>query len=247
MKVSFRTDRGRLRDHNEDNGAVFVKDDVVLALVADGMGGHLAGEQASALALQTIETAWTQFDSKNGEQDAVWLEETVRHANKTIFEYGSTHAECKGMGTTLVAALCRKTYFTIAHVGDGRGYLFTEGSDIVQVTEDHSLVNELVKAGQLSSEDARYHPRKNVVTRALGTDLSTQVDIRKINWGPSNILLLCSDGLSDLVDDATFTRILSSNDTLDNKAESLINRANEEGGVDNISVTLVLHDGGEHK
>ena len=247
MKVSFKTDQGRRRDHNEDNGAVFVKGDVVLAIVADGMGGHLAGEQASALALQTIEHAWTQFDPEEAEQDAAWLEATIKLANKTIYEYGGTHEECKGMGTTLVSALCRNDFFTIAHVGDSRGYLFKEGSDIVQVTEDHSLVYELVKAGQLSSEDARYHPRKNVVTRALGTDLSTQVDIRKVPWGSSQILLLCSDGLSDLVDDSTFTQILSLDDTLDNKAETLINRANEEGGVDNISVTLVLHDGGEQK
>jgi PPM family protein phosphatase len=244
MKVSFKTDQGRRREHNEDNGAILTKDDVVLALVADGMGGHLAGEQASALAIQTIETAWKQFDPEKADQDAQWLEETVVLANKIIFEYGSTHPECKGMGTTLVAALCRNEYFTIANVGDSRGYLFKNGSEIVQVTEDHSLVNELVKAGQLSSEDARYHPRKNVVTRALGTDITTQADIRRVSWVPSQILLLCSDGLSDLVDEATFNLILSSDDTLDNKAETLINRANEEGGVDNISVTLVLHDGG---
>ncbi len=245
MNVYFKTDQGKLRDHNEDNGGVYLKEDVVLAIIADGMGGHLAGEEASRLAVKCLEQAWSHYEPGADElEDEKWLEEVVREANLSIFEHANSHPECKGMGTTLVAALCRPNRLTIANVGDSRGYLFN-GEELRQITEDHSLVNELVKAGQLSEEDAAYHPRKNVLLRALGTDQETKIDVFQIEWSESDGLLLCSDGLSNLVNKQEMIKILESAKPLSEKAEDLIGHANEAGGNDNISVTLVLNNGGE--
>lgn len=242
MEVLFKTDCGKLRDHNEDNGGAFVKGDAVLALIADGMGGHLAGEEASALAVQSMQESWEQYEP--GGVDEKWLEEAVNKANRTIFNHAAANPECKGMGTTLVAAVCHPTHVTIANVGDSRGYLLSNNV-IQQVTEDHSLVNELVKAGQLSEEDAAYHPRKNVLIRALGTDQKTKIDLFKVQWSESNCLLLCSDGLSNLVTNETMKQVLLSDKTIHEKASELIQYANDAGGNDNISVTLVLNNGGE--
>lgn len=244
MKVIFKTDRGKLRDHNEDNGDVLIKEERVLAVVADGMGGAKAGEEASALAVQTIQKAWEEYEPSTSEAEERWLEETVLQANRTIFEFAQAHPECKGMGTTIVAALCHPNYFIIANVGDSRGYLVGEGA-ITQITEDHSLVNELVKAGQLSEEDAVHHPRKNVLMRAVGTDLKTQVDLYRQDWQPYHSLLLCSDGLSNLVTSDDMLSIINSEISFEDKADELIRRAIEAGGNDNITVTLVLNDGGE--
>lgn len=242
MKGIFKTDRGKLRDHNEDNGAVFIKSEAVLALVADGMGGHKAGEEASLLAVQAIEKAWQGFDPDIKNEDENWLQETVHLANQAIYNYAEEHPDCKGMGTTLVVALCRPEAFTIANVGDSRGYLIKDQETIEQITEDHSLVNELVKAGQLSAEDAAHHPRKNVLMRALGTDRETEVDIYHQEWALGQILLLCSDGLSNLVETAEMLSISTSEQTVEEKAEALIHLANAAGGNDNISVTLVIND-----
>lgn len=242
MEVFFKTDCGKLRDHNEDNGGAFVKGEAVLALIADGMGGHLAGEEASSLAVQSLQVAWEHYDSTG--KDEKWLEEAVHQANQTIFNYSATHPECKGMGTTLVAAVCHPTHITIANVGDSRCYLLSN-DEIRQVTEDHSLVNELVKAGQLSEEDAAYHPRKNVLIRALGTDPKTKVDVFSLDWSQSDSLLLCSDGLSNLVTNETLKKVLKSNTSIHEKASELIRYANDSGGHDNISVSLVLNNGGD--
>lgn len=245
MKAIFRTDPGKVRDHNEDNGAVFIHEKAVLAVVADGMGGHQAGEEASALAVKAIEEAWKTYDLDVPDQDSQWLEETAHLANHTIFNYADDHPECKGMGTTLVMALCRPSSFTIANVGDSRGYLIKDPTSIQQITEDHSLVNELVKAGQLSEEDADHHPRKNVLIRAVGTDRETQVDIIKGEWTGNQMLLLCSDGLSNLVSKSDLLAIMTSDQSLETKVQTLINAANVAGGHDNISAALVVNEEGE--
>ncbi|WEG11628.1 Stp1/IreP family PP2C-type Ser/Thr phosphatase [Pullulanibacillus sp. KACC 23026] len=245
MNVIFQTDPGRVRDHNEDNGTVLVKEQAVLAVIADGMGGHLAGEEASALAVETIKEAWESYDPGDPTEDPRWLEETAMKANQVIYNHAESHSECKGMGTTLVMAICRTDCLTIAHVGDSRGYLVIDHETIKQITDDHSLVNQLVKAGQLSEEDADHHPRKNVLIRALGTDIHTEADVRRIEWQAHHCLLLCSDGLSDFVDKSTLLSIISSNHSIEQKATELIECANNAGGYDNISVLLVMNEDGE--
>lgn len=247
MNAIFQTDQGKIREHNEDNGAVFIKDKGVLAVVADGMGGHLAGEEASARAVATIEEAWEAYDLSDSSKDAGWLEETALQANLTIFNYAESHPECKGMGTTLVMALCRPETLTVAHVGDSRCYLISDQETIEQITEDHSLVNELVKSGQLSEEDADFHPRKNVLLRALGTDRETKVDVKQMEWSTHQSILLCSDGLTNMVSKSELLEIMTSSNPLEEKAQCLIEFANEAGGHDNISVSLVVNEEGEQQ
>lgn len=245
MKSVFRTDCGKIREHNEDNGGVFTKEGYVLAVVADGMGGEQAGEVASALALESLTGDWETTDI-SGDEAAVadWLKKSVKRANKYIYNYAKAHAECRGMGTTIVAALCEKDRVTIANVGDSRCYILREGGAFMQVTEDHSLVNQLMKSGQLSEEDADRHPMKHMLTRALGTEEDTAIDVTTISWSSGDCLILCSDGLSNMVPPQAIVEVLSWEGTLEEKAERLIALANEAGGLDNITITIVENDDG---
>ncbi|MDP4162048.1 MAG: protein phosphatase, partial [Bacillota bacterium] len=145
---------------------------------------------------------------------------------------------CDGMGTTIVAAICTDGFATIANIGDSRGYLMNE-MGFKQLTEDHSLVNELVRSGQISREDAEHHPRKNVLLRALGTEQSVEMDIRTVMFESGDICLLCSDGLSNKVNETEMNQILADDQTLEQKALSFISLANENGGEDNITLAIV--------
>jgi len=244
MKSVFKTDCGQIREHNEDNGSVLEKDDVVLAIVVDGMGGHNAGDVASALALATVTSRWSEFPGLSETDKAIeWLKQTIDKANHTIFHEASENEAYKGMGTTLVAALCNEAQVIVANVGDSRGYLLKDHGNLEQITEDHSLVNELVKAGQLSKEDAAYHPNKNVITKAVGTEPQTECDIQQFGWSKGDLLLLCSDGLTDMVKKDTMEHILKGTSSLEEMADQLIKEANDAGGDDNITLTIVEHDG----
>ncbi|MFK9092377.1 Stp1/IreP family PP2C-type Ser/Thr phosphatase [Bacillus salipaludis] len=240
MKAVFQTDRGKVRLHNEDAGGILINQDGNrLAIVADGMGGHRAGDVASEMTLTQLKNEWeasggvlTAGDAEN------WLKDQITKVNSLVLEHATTHTECDGMGTTIVAAITTDRFATIANIGDSRGYLLNE-SGFKQITEDHSLVNELVRTGQISKEDAEHHPRKNVLLRALGTEKTVEMDIKTIIFEEGDVLLLCSDGLSNKVNETEMMEILLSENNLDQKAGSLISLANEYGGEDNITLAII--------
>lgn len=244
MQYAFKTDTGKVRQHNEDSGEVFTKGEHFLALIADGMGGHKAGDVASAMTINYFKEAW-----ENTSEEAIetpvhaedWLLKTVREANLEIHQYAQKHVDCNGMGTTLVGALCTPSNITILHIGDSRVYYFSENK-LSQKTVDHTLVNELVRSGQLSEREAENHPRKNVILRALGTDDVIEVDIQTISWSEGDLVLLCSDGLSNKVTREEMENIMNDDSlSLENKADRLVNLANEAGGEDNITIGLVRY------
>lgn len=246
METAFKTDCGKIREHNEDSGGLFYsKTGQLLALVADGMGGHRAGDVASALALDFIKGHWEKTAEAISHAEAEhWLQETIKQANKHLLSYAGEHPECRGMGTTIVATLCMSEFAAIAHVGDSRCYLLEE-SGLTQVTKDHSLVNELVRQGEISEEEAAVHPRKHVLLQALGTEETVESETKMIEWRSGNIVLLCSDGLTNNVSDEQLKDTLSSGLTLQEKADSLIEQANAAGGDDNITLVLVQADSQE--
>jgi PPM family protein phosphatase len=240
MNAVFMTDRGKVRQHNEDNGGIFMNPDGQrLAIVADGMGGHRAGDVASDMTVKHLKALWEPSSKIHTAEEAEkWLEQAVVGVNKQLFQHSLNHTECEGMGTTVVAAICTDIFATIVNIGDSRCYLLNE-SGFKQLTEDHSLVNELVRSGQISKEDAEHHPRKNVLLRALGTEESVEMDLKTITFEEGDALLLCSDGLSNKVSQDEMESILSNDLSLEEKAAEYISRANQYGGEDNITLAIV--------
>jgi len=240
MKAVFMTDRGKVRLHNEDAGGVFVNQDGDrLAIVADGMGGHRAGDVASEMTITQLKSEWEASKGiSTAEEAEQWLKEKITIVNQILFDHATNHPECDGMGTTIVAAIATDRFATLANIGDSRGYIYNE-SGFKQVTEDHSLVNELVRSGQISKEDAEHHPRKNVLLRALGTEKMVEMDTKTIMFEEGDIILLCSDGLSNKVSEKEMMTILLNEDHLEQKADSLISLANNYGGEDNITLAIV--------
>ncbi|MDC3423624.1 Stp1/IreP family PP2C-type Ser/Thr phosphatase [Aquibacillus sp. 3ASR75-11] len=243
MQAYFLTDTGLVRNHNEDAGGVFRnKGDQLLAVIADGMGGHNAGDVASEIATTTIQEKWEKTDFFTTPDEAeTWLMETVIEINTSIYQYAQTNEAYQGMGTTIVAAICLDDFVSVANIGDSRCYLSNE-QGFKQLTEDHSLVNELFRSGQISKEDAEHHPRKNVLLKALGTEPSIQPDISSIGWEESNTLLLCSDGLSNKFNEPELAETITQFDQLEEIGKQLISVAKGRGGEDNISIALVTYD-----
>ena len=248
-KSAALTHPGMKRELNEDSYVILENEGVFV--VADGMGGHNAGEVASKIAVDTISEF---FHSSEEDDDITWpykldpalaldankLMVGIKFANKRIFKQSSEVAECSGMGTTVVSIIAQdeSNELYIAHVGDSRCYCFYEG-ELVQVSEDHSLVNEYIKAGQITKEQAKNFPHKNVIMRALGMKDNVLVDIQKRTARVGEIYLLCSDGLSDMVSDNDMSAVLNSGITLPEMTRQLVDTANANGGKDNITVILV--------
>ena len=243
MKAVFKTDRGRVRPHNEDNGGVFeAGNNLLLAVVADGMGGHRAGDVASEMAVKQLQELWEQTSIDSHPEEAEkWLIAAIQRVNHHLFVHASQHEECQGMGTTMVAAVCSDSFATVANIGDSRCYIFNE-LGFSQFTEDHTLVNELVRSGHITKQDAEHHPRKNVILRALGTEEHVLVDVKTITFEQGDCLLLCSDGLSNKVSDLELKQTLETEKRLEEKAKQLIDLANENGGEDNITIVIVKND-----
>jgi PPM family protein phosphatase len=241
-ETALRTDTGRQRRDNEDNA--FARAPVFV--VADGMGGAQAGEVASKIATETFEQGLP--DSGSPEER---LAERVREANHQIHELSRSDRERAGMGTTLTAAYVDDTSVAIAHVGDSRAYLFRDGT-LERLTQDHSLVEELVRQGKLTPEQAAGHPQRSIITRALGPEANVEVDTWTYPVRAGDILLLCSDGLTTMISEPRVAEILSEAGSLDGAADALIDAANEAGGRDNITVVLfrlreVGEDGQTHQ
>ncbi len=242
MKAVYKTDRGKIRQHNEDNGGIFMNPSSQrLAIVADGMGGHRAGDVASEMALQHLQTLWEETGKiQTADEAEEWLKVNVEKTNWLLFEHAKTNSACEGMGTTVVAVICTDRFVSIVNVGDSRCYILNENG-FQQLTDDHSLVNELVRSGQISKEDALHHPMKNVVLRALGTEETVNMDIRTIIFEEEDQLLLCSDGLSNKVSEMEMSEILKSERNLEVKANELVELANKHGGEDNITLIIVQY------
>lgn len=230
------TDRGKMREHNEDAFKVAEKGEFFI--VADGMGGHRAGEVASQMACDLIATA---LDHTTGSPAPQRLESALTFANERLFDHQLHHEQCRGMGTTLTALLIEEATGYIAQVGDSRAYLYRAG-DLSQITRDHSLVAELVRSGELGAEEAFDHPQKNVLTKALGTDPQIKIDLFELELQDGDLILLCTDGLTNMIEDLALAGLLSAG-IGDNLCEELIRRANQSGGRDNITVVLVKVEG----
>ncbi|HJU36229.1 MAG TPA: Stp1/IreP family PP2C-type Ser/Thr phosphatase [Gaiellaceae bacterium] len=220
------SDTGRKRRRNEDNYVVAPP----LFAVADGMGGAQAGEVASQLAASALEGV--DSDSLDGTER---IDALIQEANRRIYDRASTDPTASGMGTTMTVALVEGMTVALGHVGDSRAYL-VRGEQMEQLTEDHSLVNELVKSGKLSEEEAHAHPQRSVITRAVGTDPDVDVDGFTIEAEEGDVFLICSDGLSDMVEDEEILELVHRNrDDLDKAVKALVQAANRGGGEDNIT------------
>jgi PPM family protein phosphatase len=235
------SDVGRVREQNEDS----LYKGATLFAVADGMGGHQAGEIASGMALQPVEELDGQhFADAGAAQQA--LVEAITEANRSVVEEATANPERRGMGTTLTAVMVRDGRLHVAHVGDSRAYLLRDGERISQLTTDHTLVEQLIQEGRLSRDEASTHPQRSVITRAIGVDRSVQVDsLPPLELQPGDQVLLCSDGLTGPVEDAEIADILADIDDGDAACRALIDAANDSGGPDNITVVLLRVSGGK--
>lgn len=235
MAATLRTDIGRLRRQNED-AAWFDESRAVFA-VADGMGGHLAGEVASRMAIEAVQ----RMAQENACPGIAALREAVASAHETILAHAQDHIECAGMGTTLSVLWLGVNYAYIAHVGDSRIYRLREGI-LTQITQDHSLVEELVRAGLITREQARTHPRRNIITRALGTHGENEPDLLVTDVRDGDLFLLCTDGLTGMVTDGDIERVLREND-METAADRLLALALDAGGRDNVTLILCAREG----
>lgn len=235
MAATLRTDIGKLRKQNED-AAWFDEARAVFA-VADGMGGHLAGEVASRMAIEAVQ----QMARENERPGIAALREAVACAHETILAHAQDHIECAGMGTTLSVLWLGENYAYIAHVGDSRIYRLREGS-LTQITQDHSLVEELVRAGLITREQARTHPRRNIITRALGTHGENEPDLLVTDVQDGDVFLLCTDGLTGMVPDDEIERTLR-DCGIEAAADRLLALALDAGGRDNVTLILCARKG----
>ncbi|HVR40021.1 MAG TPA: Stp1/IreP family PP2C-type Ser/Thr phosphatase, partial [Thermoanaerobaculia bacterium] len=242
VKAHGLTHVGRQRQHNED--AFLVEDEAKLFLVADGMGGHAAGEIASRIAVDSI----SEFILHTKEDDGTWphaydehfkrstnrLMAAVRVANSRVLEAMRKDVRLRGMGTTVVACLAEEDTMSIAHVGDSRAYLIRDG-EISRITNDHSWVFEQVQAGMLTEQEAEKHPLRNVITRALGGALQVTPDASEVEIREGDVFLLCSDGLTGMVPEDEILKVVTESDgDLKRACQALIEAANEHGGLDNV-------------
>jgi serine/threonine protein phosphatase PrpC len=241
------TDVGRKRKHNEDAYALDLSEG--LFIVADGMGGHAAGEVAAKI---TVETIGEFIAATRQKEEATWpfkynhalhfnsnrLAIAIEKANERVMAAVAAQPWLKGMGTTVVAGLLNEEILSLAHVGDSRAYLYREGA-LTRLTDDHSWVHEQVAAGILTEEEAKSHPLKNVVTRALGGGPSVSPDLRELSFSPRDLFLFCSDGLTTMLGDEEIRDAAADEEEPQSLCRSLVDIANEKGGVDNITVVVV--------
>jgi PPM family protein phosphatase len=248
-EFSIRTDPGLARENNEDS--VTVDEPTRLAILADGMGGYNAGEIASGMATTFIKSELGRWLSQagrhaNAREVRRAMEICVDNANRSIFNAANSNPQYSGMGTTLVVGVFQDGRLMLGHIGDSRCYRL-RGSEIAQVTKDHSLLQEQMDAGLITPEQAAVSTNKNLVTRALGVEDAVLLEVNEHRVEPGDIYLMCSDGLSDMIDDAAIGRILQGDGSLEDKAVRLVDAANANGGRDNISVLLAQADTGAKK
>jgi protein phosphatase len=244
MQSFYLTDAGRVRSHNEDSVTILKNaSDEYLLIVADGMGGHRKGEVASSMALSQLGKRFTEISTIGTKLDAVnWLNDNVNEINKSIIDYATENVDSTGMGTTLVVALLTKEYLIFGNIGDSSGYALKNGK-LHKVTKDHTLVNLLVEAGDLTEEEAKFHPKKNVLMKALGAAEKCEMDIFDVDLDSEGILL-CSDGLTNMLTSEQIEKVLIDDELeAEEKVEKLIRKCNARGGNDNISIAYLKRFG----
>lgn len=244
MEYSYITDPGKVRDHNEDSVIITQNyGSEYLLAVADGMGGHRAGEVASSIAITHIASRFKEMGSIGNKEDAInWIKDTVSEANMKIYKYTEEHPESEGMGTTLVVAILTNEFLLFGNIGDSSGFVIKK-EKLYKVTTDHTLVNLLVKSGELTEEEAEHHPRKNVLMKALGATSTVEMDVIAIEDEVEGILL-CSDGLTNMLNNEQIERVLLGELTIDEKLQKLVQKSNNRGGNDNISVAYLKKEVG---
>ena len=244
MEYCYLTDPGKVRDHNEDSVTIVknINDEILMA-VADGMGGHRGGEIASSIAINIIARRFSEIPEIGDKESAIsWIQNIVGEANKAIYKYTADHPESEGMGTTVVLAILAKNFLLFGNIGDSSGYVI-KNKKLHKITTDHTLVNLLVKSGELTLEEAKDHPRKNVLMRALGATQDVEMDVFDITDEVEGILL-CSDGLTNMLTDEQITKVLNEDHTGEEKLQKLVIKSNNRGGTDNISIAY-LNKGGK--
>ncbi len=243
MRVGVYTDKGKVRQVNEDSYYIpgDMDNDIRLFVVADGMGGHNAGDIASKVAIEVVTRyILRNFGDCDKDKDNLLslLKDGIVLANQSIYEKSLTDPQVKGMGTTLIVVLIYSGRLYIAHVGDSRVYVLRKNS-IYQVTRDHSFVEELVESGQITREQAASHPQKNIITRALGSEELVDIDVSVRRFFRNDTILLCTDGLTNMVSDEEIRQKAQSIESCQQLAEELVYMANEAGGIDNITAVVV--------
>lgn len=241
MQYVLESDTGKKRKINEDRVAVLKRPGgLLLALVADGMGGHNAGDVASQMTVDTLGKLFLEESAESFltvDQKKSWLSLNVQSVNRLVYDYSERNPDCKGMGTTLIAALIESGECVMCHIGDSRAYV-VNGS-IEQLTRDHSYVNVLVDSGEISEEEAEDHPKKNWIVKALGTDPIIDGEILHFSTENISYMLICSDGLSNKITKEELSSIILSANPLSQKGAEMVKMANDMGGEDNISFVLL--------
>lgn len=239
MIVSGKTHQGMVRKNNQDSFFTLLHEehDSALLIVCDGMGGAKAGNIASTIAVQTFSDKVEELFAGTGRPSVRALRLAVDRANEAVFQESISDPDLEGMGTTLVAAIIQGRHATLINIGDSRAYRI-RGDDITQLTLDHSYVQELYRKGKLTAEEARHHPNRNLITRAVGVDEFVEADIFEGELAPTDLLLLCSDGLTSMLEDAEIVSLVNASRSLDEAVEHLIAAACDNGGTDNITVIL---------
>lgn len=237
---SYLTDIGQQREANEDS--VLARDDLGLYIVADGMGGHSCGDVASQTTIEVITTMMESLNAKGDLKKKAGSSffESVKLANRAVWEISKNSVQCRGMGTTIAGIVLegKDKRFTTCHVGDSRIYRI-RGKKINQLVRDHSLVEEELKAGIITADEARTSSKKNIITKALGLTEEVVIEVNEFDYKENDKILLCSDGLSDLVDDKRIVEIINAEEDILDATKKLVDEANEKGGTDNISVVMV--------
>ena len=246
MNSYYLTDPGKIRTHNEDSVLIMTNNNnEVLMIVADGMGGHRSGEIASSIVVSHVGKSFSDKEKLGTKEEAKeWMKNVISESNVLIYKYTIENPDSMGMGTTIVMSLITKDYLLFGNIGDSSGYVL-KNNHLHKITVDHTLVNLLVKSGELTEEEAREHPRRNVLMRALGTNMSVEMDIFDVDIN-CDAIFLCSDGLTNMLTDDQIEKVLNDEDLeIDEKVEKLIRKCNARGGTDNISVAYLEKESGE--
>lgn len=247
MEIAQLTDVGERRHSNQDQAGVFYnRDHDPILILCDGMGGHNAGDVASEMALYQVGVAWEQTTRMSLTAVETWLDETIHAANQRVLEQSKKYQDLAGMGTTLVCFVPQGEQGIVAHVGDSRLYQCHE-DEMIQLTKDHSYVQELVDSEMITAEQARNHPQKNIVTQSIGVTEDVEVSFQTVTITAGDRYILCSDGLTDMLADDEILGVLENTSNLQEAVQELVDRANQAGGFDNITVLLMRAEEGEGK
>lgn len=246
MKSFYLTDVGRVRSHNEDSVTILKNSsNEYLMVVADGMGGHRKGEVASQLVVSHLANKFTTLDTIGDKASAIlWLKNILDEMNDLIIEYGESHVDSTGLGTTAVISIVTEEYVLVASVGDSSCYVM-KNNKLHKVTKPHTLVNLLIESGNITEEEGRNHPKKNVLLKALGSGEKAEPDVLDVD-NSSDAILLCSDGLTNMLTDEQIEKVLLDEELeLEEKIIKLVRKANARGGVDNVSIAYLERKGSE--